>query len=260
MKEMWGNKNIIYLITKPCKEALFIFLLLIVIVISPSSLKAQRSGGGEIGAFVGASYYMGDINLARHMYSPNLNLGGFYKHHLNSRYSIRIGAIFSSLNASDFDFSKSEFQQLRAREFSTSIIEGSLQVEFNFLSYVIGETRKRNYTPYIQTGLCYYYASDSDDPMSFAIPFGIGFKVNLNRRLVFATEWVMRRSFSDLIDNLSSEDLFNYNNVTTTPMSEAPQIRQYGFRMNKDWYFYAGVSLSYSFSWGGFPCPAYDVY
>jgi len=30
--------------------------------------------------------------------------------------------------------------------------------------------------------------------------------------------------------------------------------------MNKDWYSYASLGLSYAFSWGGFPCPAYDVY
>jgi hypothetical protein len=259
MKEMWANKNIVKRITKPCKKALFIFLLLIVFAI-PKKMEAQRSGGGEIGALAGVSYYLGDVNLAKHFYSPNPNFGGFYKHHLNSRYCIRLGVIVTSLNASDFDFQNSEFQQLRAHEFSTSLIEGSLQVEFNFLPYIIGELRKKNYTPYIQTGLCYYFAENSEDITNFAIPFGIGFKVNITHRLVLGAEWVTRRAFSDLLDNITGEDLLNYDNVTLTSLNDAPQIRQYAYRMNKDWYFYAGLSLSYSFSWGGFPCPAYDVY
>jgi hypothetical protein len=220
---------------------------------------AQRSGGGEFGVQAGASYYLGDINLAKHMYAPKLNLGGFYKHHLNSRYSIRLGVFSSSLAADDLNF-KSEYQQLRGHYFNTSIIEGSLQFEFNFLSYIIGETRKKNYTPYIQTGLCYYLAPDSEQSTGFALPFGMGFKVNVSHRIVFGVEWVFRRTFNDLLDNLSNEDIMEYENIYSTPIESAPQIRQYGFLMNKDWYSYAAVTLSYSFSWGGFPCPAYDIY
>ena len=255
---MRGNQEKITLQLKPFIKALFVLFMLISTTLFPNKANAQRSGGGEIGVLGGGSYYMGDINLARHMYSPSLNIGGFYKHHLNSRYLIRLGVFFSTLKADDLDF-KSGYQQLRAKDFSTSIIEGSLQVEFNFLSYIIGETRKKNYTPYIQTGLSYYLAPEAGQPIGFALPMGVGFKANLTHRIVIGAEWTFRRVFNDMFDGVTGEDLMQYD-ITYNQYASTANIRQMGFRMNKDWYSYAGISLSYSFSWGGFPCPAYDVY
>ncbi|MBP7463167.1 MAG: hypothetical protein KA793_02455 [Bacteroidales bacterium] len=221
--------------------------------------KAQRSGAGELGAMGGASYYMGDINLALPFYQPQLTLGAFYKHHLNSRLSLRVGFYVASLAASDQDFD-SYYQQLRNQSFSTNQMEISLQTEFNFLPYLVGEMKKRNYTPYLQTGLTYYLTPLSQDVAGLAIPVGFGFKVNISRRMILCAEWCFRRTFTDLLDNTTGEDLYQYNNRERTPYNSTTGIRQTGFAMNKDWYSYASLGLSYAFSWGGFPCPAYDVY
>ncbi|HOY38401.1 MAG: hypothetical protein KBB11_03540 [Bacteroidales bacterium] len=219
----------------------------------------QRSGGGEIGVMAGGSYYMGDINLAIPFYQPHLNLGGFYKHHLNSRLSVRVGFFASSLSADDQDFN-SYYQKLRNSRFSTNMMEISLQTEFNFLPYLMGELRKRNYTPYLQTGLAYYLTPGSAKVTGLSIPVGLGFKVNISHRMVLSAEWGFRRTFTDLLDNTTGEDLYQYNTVDNIPYNATTGIRQIGFAMNKDWYSYASLGLSYCFSWGGFPCPAYDVY
>jgi len=224
------------------KSAHIILLIALLFLSSGvNELRAQRSGAGELGVMAGASYYMGDINLARHFYQPKLNLGAFYKHHLNQ------------------DF-QSYYQQMRNRSFATTLMEISIQTEFNFLPYLVGEMRKRNYTPYLQTGLTYYLSPMSENVTGFAIPIGFGFKVNISRRMVLSTEWCFRRTFTDVLDNTTGEDLYQYNSLQRIPYNENTSIRQNGFTMNKDWYSYASIGLSYAFSWGGFPCPAYDVY
>ncbi len=242
------------------KSAHIILLIALLFLSSGvNELRAQRSGAGELGVMAGASYYMGDINLARHFYQPKLNLGAFYKHHLNSRYLIRAGFFVSSLSGDDQDF-QSYYQQMRNRSFATTLMEISIQTEFNFLPYLVGEMRKRNYTPYLQTGLTYYLSPMSENVTGFAIPIGFGFKVNISRRMVLSTEWCFRRTFTDVLDNTTGEDLYQYNSLQRIPYNENTSIRQNGFTMNKDWYSYASIGLSYAFSWGGFPCPAYDVY
>jgi len=236
-------------------SALFVFLLMM--CFASSSVSAQ--GGMEFGASAGGSYYMGDINLARHFYKTKANFGGFAKFHFNGRYDLKIGAFYSNLSAADEDFS-SEFQQLRDRSFETSLIEISAQFEVNFLPYEIGDVRRKSYTPYLQTGLAVYLANSSQDVINFAVPIGFGFKKNIKPQLVLSVEWGFRRTFSDYLDSLSGEDLRDYDPNYGVEVDDVNRHKQLGFRYNKDWYSVALVSLSYSFKFNKIGCPAYYDY
>ena len=236
-------------------SALFVFCFIFVTSIGETN--AQQ--GLEFGLAGGGSYYMGDINLAKHFYKTKLNLGGFAKYHINGRYNIKIGAFFTNLTAADEDFNN-QFQIMRDHSFETSLIELSAQFEVNFLPYEIGDVRRYSYTPYIQTGLALYLANSAQDISNFAIPIGFGFKKNIKPRLVLAVEWAFRRTFSDYLDSLSGEDLDNYDADYGTPITDENRHKQSGFRYNKDWYSIALVSLSYTFKIGGLGCPAYYEY
>jgi len=254
---MWGRIFKQYYIKRMMQifSALFVFFMLIFAM--PSQTMAQQ--GLEFGLSGGGSYYMGDINLARHFYKTNWNLGGFAKYHLNGRYDVKLGAFYTSLNAADADFNNT-FQQIRNREFETSLIEISAQFEINFLPYEIGDMRKYSYTPYLQSGLAVYIANSSQDVINFALPIGFGFKKNIKPQLVLSVEWAFRRTFSDYLDSLSGEDLGNYDPNYGVAIDEASRHQQTGFRYNKDWYSVALVSLSYTFKIGGLGCPAYYDY
>lgn len=254
---MWGRIKTQYNFKQIMQSfsALFVFFMLI---FGPSKM-ASGQQGLEFGLSAGGSYYMGDINLARHFYNTNVNLGGFAKYHLNGRYDVKIGAFYTSLNAADADFS-SEFQQLRNRDFETSLIEVSAQFEINFLPYEIGDMRKYSFTPYLQSGLAIYLANSSQDIVNFAFPIGFGIKKNIRPQLVLSLEWAFRRSFSDYLDSLSGEDLLNYDPNYGIAIDDASRHKQTGFRYNKDWYSVALVSLSYTFKIGGLGCPAYYDY
>lgn len=234
-----------------------LFVLFATLTITPANVYAQQ--GLEFGASAGGSYYMGDINLARHFYSTNLNLGGFAKYHLNGRYDIKVAAFYTSLQADDKDFNNS-FQQIRDRSFETSLIELSAQFEINFLPYEIGDMRKNSFTPYLQTGLAVYIANSSQDIINFTIPIGFGMKKNIKPQLVLGIEWAFRKTFSDYLDSLSGEDLGNYDSDYGVTINDSNRFKQRGFRYSKDWYSVALVSLSYTFKIGGLGCPAYYEY
>lgn len=236
-------------------SALFVFF--ITFATTPLNTNAQQ--GLEFGFAGGGSYYMGDMNLARHFYHTKLNLGGFAKYHFNGRYNVKLGAFYTNLNAYDEDFNNN-FQQLRDRSFETSLIEVSAQFEINFLPYEIGDVRKYSYTPYLQSGLALYIANSSQDIINFAIPIGFGFKKNIKPRLVLGVEWAFRRTFSDYLDSLSGEDLDEYDPNYGLPIDEASRHKQLGFRYSKDWYSVALLTLSYTFKIGGLGCPAYYDY
>jgi len=255
---MWGRILLIYrkiLQIMQKKSALFVFLC--TMFLFPFTAFSQR--GGEFGLLAGGSYYMGDINLYKHMYSPHPNFGAFAKYHLNSRYTLRLGGAYTNLSAADADFNNS-FQQLRDRDFEAMLVELSLQFEINFLPYEIGDVRNRSFTPYLQTGIVGYFATSSKDIVNLAIPIGFGAKKNINPRLVLGAEWAFRRTFSDYLDNLSGEDLSNYDPNYGIPVDEASRHKQLGFRYTKDWYSMLSLTLSYTFKLGGLGCPAYYDY
>jgi len=136
----------------------------------------------------------------------------------------------------------------------------SAQFEINFLPYEIGDMRKNSYTPYLQTGLVLYVANSSQDVVNFAVPLGFGFKKNIKPQLVLSVEWAFRRTFTDYLDSLSGEDLKEYDPNFGTPIDDVNRHKQLGFRYNKDWYFVALVSLSYTFKFTKIGCPAYYEY
>jgi hypothetical protein len=254
---MWEKQILLHknLKTQSIKKiSLLIVFLAFISIIPTKQLQAQK--GIEIGAHAGVSYYMGDVNLHKHFYSPHPNFGGFFKFHFNRRNLIRIGALYTRLSAYDKDFNN-QFQKLRNHSFETSVVEINAMYEVHFLPYLLGSKRKQSFTPYLQLGLAGYFSPNSENKVNMAIPMGIGMKKNLTARLVLGVEWSFRKTFSDQLDSLSGEELSIYDpNKGVTPDLENT-IKQTGFKYTKDWYSIASVTLSYTFRIGGLTCNAY---
>ncbi|MGM0648945.1 MAG: DUF6089 family protein [Bacteroidota bacterium] len=240
-----NNKTIKKMLSRVCLGIVFCGMLF--------PAKAQQSG--EIGLHLGGSYYQGELNWAKPFYSSRLNYGGFYKQHFNSRLLMKYGAMYTHLQAFDED-SGFEYQNIRDYAFVTSLIEAAAQVEFNFLVYELGETRKKFYTPYVNIGLGAAYALESNNTFSVCIPMGAGIKMNLTERVIIGAEWAFRKTFSDMFDNLTGEDLELYAH-TQVPVTSTNNVKQLGFMTNNDWYSYAAVTLSYVFNIAGTECHAY---
>src|SRR5690606_33469687 len=118
------------------------------------------------------------------------------------------------------------------------------------------------YSPYGFLGLGYMVFSGEGrshtwdpDPVGYSlgspvIPFGLGVKYKLKDRLILSMEFGFRPTFTDFLDKIEE-----YENTLprfvedpdTADRKLNPQALSFGNRNDKDWYYFLGVSLSYSF-------------
>ena len=239
----------------------------------------------EIGFNVGASYYIGDLNPFAHFYNPKLAGGLHYKRNLNPRISYRLGFLYARAGASDAD-SKDGFAVNRNLSFQTNIYELSGIVEVNFFKFQPGDFRwYAPFTPYLFFGLAYFnmnpkgtyngelielqplgtegQGTSQNDKKKYnlnqvSIPFGLGFKFSLAKRITMAFEYGVRKTFTDYMDDVSGnyvdpEVLAAESGQLAAEIAD-PSIEGTAFNnnsgtvrgnpYNKDWYFYAGGTLS----------------
>jgi len=196
------------------------------------SSQAQRLGGGskEVGFQSGTSYYIGDLNPDNPLNSRNhLISGGYYRHNFNSRIALRFQVINGTIEAWDED-SNNPWDQNRNLHFRNEITEFSVSGELNYVNHVLGNPKNR-FSGFLTLGLAIYNhdpeAMDSYgnwhplQPLGtegqgwvdgvelyklsgLAIPFGIGFKLNLGTAIAFQLEWGMRKTWTDYLDDVST--------------------------------------------------------
>ena len=216
--------------------------LFILVLLCPSFwISAQRNA--NLGVIGGISYYMGDINPGRHFYNPSYAIGAIYRINLNPRYAIRGNAYYTTLSGSDLDFPEllHPDRYFEPVTFSTSLLDLNIQGEFNFLPFTPNVGRF-NYTPYVACGLGFSMALSSDAGTNhhLTLPFGIGAKFNISKKISTGAEWSFRKTFTDLIDGQKN------------PTDIQSLIH------NNDWYSYLGIFITYKFLNFSSECPAYE--
>jgi len=216
-----------------------IFLIIFLILIFPASNAQRKTDLGIIG---GAAYYMGEVNMVRHFYNPSPAFGAMARYNFNPRNSLRLHVLYGSIKGDDNDFNN-DFQQARAASFKTSMLDMSLNMEFNFFPYETGKRRKDKYTPYATAGMGYNHVFDPDRQGSIALIFtgGAGFKMNVTRTISTGVEWSFRKTFNDQLDGL-----------------ENPGPDYTRFYHNNDWYSIVGIFVTYKFLRYLYECPAYE--
>jgi len=251
------------------KKRLIFLLPLLISAIMGFSQKSL-----EIGIFGGGSYYMGDLNPGKPFLQSQFSYGLIGRYNISSRWVIKLNVLRGSVKGDD-DVSKANTS--RQLSFESNITEFSAVAELNFFDYITGSTR--NYvTPYIFAGLGFFLFNPKVDDVelksmgtegqnvgfdgrssyktiSLAMPFGIGFKYSLTKKLGFAFEWGMRKTLSDYIDDVSktfyldgeSIDPNNLAHVLSDPtMTHKPGMMR-GNPKTKDWYSFFGLTVTYKF-------------
>lgn len=91
---------------------------------------------------------------------------------------------------------------------------------------------------------------ESKNVIAPSLPFGMGFKFNVGKRLGLGVEYQMRKLLDDRLDNLDDPLAhINNDNIEVT----------YRDRLhNNDWAGFLGLHLTYKIFLGKVPCPAYD--
>ncbi len=228
---------------------------------------AQRTA--DIGIWGGSSGYIGDLDETTPFNSFDLNLGAYFRYNFNSRVGLRVMFLSGTFsNEGDIEGYTSITGEPWA--FNKSVQDLTLQVEINYLKYILG-VKNTPYSSYVMAGLGVAYYNYELDPAAIAvfnpehnkgnaevkesviantIPFGIGFKYTLGKRLGMGIEYQMRKTFSDKLDDL--DDPLAFIN------DEGEEITYTDQWHNNDWSAYLGIHITYKIYIGKKACPAYE--
>lgn len=246
-------------------------LFLLLLVLLPFGLKSQDF---EAGLFGGGSYYLGDLNPGLHFLQTKPAFGALIKYNYTTRWAFRGGVTMGTVMASD---ARTGDNPARNLNFSSRITDISLMVEFNFFDYF--KSMKRNIiSPYIFGGVGIFFFNpksggvalvdigtegqkvgyEGREPyklFSFALPFGVGVKYNISKRLSLAFEWGMRKTITDYIDDVSTTyylegtqiDQSNVDQMLSDPTRSHRPLMERGDPKTNDWYNFTGLYITYSF-------------
>lgn len=209
---------------------------------------ATAQNTSEVGVGLGATNYRGEISPEYQLQNNRPAFTVFYRRDVSVPITLRGGFTAGLLRAADGNVSGENGgvpPLLAYRQTNTkgSILEASAVVEYNFMDYHY-RTDKLHFTPYVFIGLAGFYANtttvtnnavltgafnQSGSTLGFAIPAGAGIKYALSEHLNLGVEVGARKTFTDQLDHLSDQDPLLVN------------------AHDQDWYYYSGVSLSYTF-------------
>lgn len=199
------------------------FLAILLVATGVFTSTAQYT---EVGAFLSASNYIGDLQqqLESSEYNPGIGLQVRFVR--SKRLSLQ-GHFYKLRISGKDENSLSELRQARNLSVRTDIYELGFQAEFNLSPYEIKAGKIS--APYIFAGVSGMYfnpqasymgtwrdlqplgtegqtLNGNDDKYSVfapAIPFGIGFRFNLFERINLNLEMGMRYTFTDYLDDIS---------------------------------------------------------
>ncbi len=247
------------------------------------SLAQYRNGKTEIGLLIGGSNYFGDLAPEIKVKETKFSAGVFFKQNHTKYFSSRYQFAYAKIAASDKNFAANQYRNL---SFFSNIYELGYNLEFNFLPFGMNVLEK-DASAFVFAGFNMFLFNpktklrngdkvslrdfgtegqvlDSKRKYSLiqpAITLGLGYKLNINDNWVIGTELGFRKTFTDYLDDTkdvytdynalnakqggTAVDLSQPQTVNGNPAIQANTMR--GDKHLKDWYFIAGVTISYRF-------------
>lgn len=207
---------------------------------------AQAQHTSEVGIGLGATNYRGELSPSYQLQNNRPAITAFYRRDVSVPITLRGGITAGLLRADDgnvegYNGAVPPLQAYRQANTKGGLIEASAVVEYNFLNFH-RRTDKVHFTPYLFGGVAVFYANTKTvtnanleelnrqgSMLGFAIPVGVGAKLALSERWNLGLEIGARKALTDELDHLSDQSSFLVN----------PH--------DQDWYYYNGLSLSYTF-------------
>ncbi|WP_137401190.1 type IX secretion system protein PorG [Echinicola rosea] len=243
--------------------------LLILVFMSISAGRGYAQKTKEYGLGLGVATYSGDI--IRSLDPSQIGLQGtlFGRRKFDNVWSVRYGIALAGLNAADSIRPLDAMAQARDAYFKGLLVEGHVMMEYHFLDYLAPHSPVRyspygffgiGYTMFFGEGQSYHGEIHPDDDGDYSlstpvIPFGIGVKYQLKERMFLSVEFGFRPTLSDFLDKIEPNDttLPRFPMDPDAPLPDDPDDYplpygvNYGNKADKDWYYFLGVTLSYSF-------------
>ncbi len=189
----------------------------------------------EIGAGIGMTGYLGDANTANLMQNPGWDGELLFRYIINPRFALKTQFYVGSLRGNSAQMTN-VFPEAKTFRFSSTIYDIGEMFEFNFFNYGMGRKYQKlsRITPYIAAGLGFTLSKvEGSTDFTINIPFGIGAKYKVNKRLNLGLEFLMHKTFSDKIDGKNLSD---------------PYQIKHSFIKNTDWYSTLTFTVTYEFS------------
>lgn len=196
---------------------ILIFFLFNLVVIST---KAQQSF--QLTAFGGLMNYSGELNSSFRVANSNASFGLGVQYNVTPKWSAQLNLTYGKIHA--HDSTNSANTALRNLSFNNNIIE------LNALAvYHLRDLYDKVWTPYLTGGIAYFHHDPyvqfsgqkvklrplstegqglpsgrvkAYSPHQIAVPFGGGIKVNLSGNVQLGYEVVLRKLFTDYIDDV----------------------------------------------------------
>ncbi len=247
--------------------------LLFVIFLLSFSLQAQYN---EVGMHLGLSNYIGDLSENKMNPESFKSLIGIHaRRNFTKYFSAKVALTKAEITGNDA-YAKLQENRDRNLNFRSDVLELAVIGEVNFSPYNI----RANQTgvPYFFTGIAFTHFNPQAQmrgtwydlqPLqtegknysrnTLAIPFGLGMKFNISYKLNFGFEFGARKTFTDYLDDVSTQYLDVVELRQTDPMvaalayrtpeltgsfNENPVGTDRGNPENKDWYFFGAITVS----------------
>ena len=252
-------------------------LFIIAFATSFSTMAQQFRPNTEIGILLGTSYYLGDLNTT-HFNQPSFAAGLIIRKNIDRRFTYKAEVMYLNIK-SDERNSDDEIAKDRGLHFKSPIYELSGQVEFNFLPFQ-PDNPLYTWTPYIYTGVSIFNFNpkaenqfgefvdlqelgtegqgttlfpdrDKYSMIQYAIAMGGGFKIAVNPSFNIILEYGVRKTFTDYLDDVSTTypgnllDMTNEAIYMSDPSNSHNLGEERGDPDKKDWYSFAGITLSF---------------
>jgi hypothetical protein len=223
-----------------------------------STAKPLIAQSYEVGGGLGAAVYSGD--LLRKIDAGQTGLQGtlFGKRNFDNVWSLRVGVNLAEVMAADSIQPIDAMAAVRNAHFKGRITEFTTVMEFNFLDY-INHKSEFKFSPYAFFGLGYSFVGgegrineslpvEKYSLKTLVIPFGGGVKVLVGPQLTLGVELGFRPTTSDFLDKLDSQLPASPRFETPIDPTSKPLPAgfNYGNPYTKDWYYFLGVTLSYT--------------
>ena len=266
----------------------FLLILVTFFFCQNETMFAQR--GWEIGGWAGVSHYFGDLNTNFDLTHPGFAGGGVFRFNFNDRLCLKMGANYGNISADDKN-STNVFEQRRNLNFRSTLVDGSGQLEFNFLPYNYFD-KSQWFSPYLSAGISVFnfnpqgklngtlyelrplgtegqFRGEEYYTTQMAFAYSGGFKIALNEVWSINVEISARKLFTDYLDDVS-KSYPNMNDIRkqhgdiavqlsdpSIPDAEGKKIGQFGRQRgdskSNDMFTFLGVSVLYYF--GDLRCP-----
>jgi hypothetical protein len=228
----------------------------------------------EVGPYAGVSYYLGDLNPGKHYQFPQIAYGAVIRYNFDLRWTVKLSGFYGKVKGQS---AGSTFLPGNGLSFSSNITDISATAEFNFLDYFTGSHREY-FTPYIFAGVGVFWFNPEANGRSLreagtegqnsnyegrkpyattalGLPFGVGVKYSLSKRICIALFWEMHKTFTDYIDDVSKTyylhgpaiDPNDATAVLSDPLRTHEPGMQRGNSGTKDWYSFSGFTVTYRF-------------